>query len=190
VIIAFPTTRIVNHHLLRDVSAAIAALQSTPAADRALRTRAKARVDEAKLAAIEAFAKLNCWSHSARGFSISRLSGQRQYWDGAIDNHWLDHPLYFKAGRVCAAVVGQPYTAGVYYAEPGSVTRRCQAPGGLVDRGLRWRMPPNRYASIYYPGRTLFTVATAAPDLTPIVWLPEQNMTDLDFNIEAAGGAG
>jgi hypothetical protein len=186
VIIAFPTTRIVNHHLLRDVGAAIRALQAAPTADRALRTRAKARIDEAKTAAVEAFAKLNGWRHAPAGFTIHRLGGQRQYWDGQIDNHWLDHPLYFKAGRACAAVVGQPYTAGVYYAAPGSVTARCQALGGLVDKGLRWRMPPNRYASIYYPGRTLFTVATPAPDATPIIWLPEQNMTDLDFS---GGGA-
>jgi hypothetical protein len=182
VIIAFPATRIVNNCLLRDVSAAIRALHSTPAANRMLRIRARARVDEAKLAAITKFAELNGWSHCPRGFSIHRLGGQRQYWDGAVDNHWLDHPLYFKFGRTCVAVVGQPYTAGVYYAEPGSVTRRCQATGGLVDRGLRWRMPPNRYASIYYPGRTLFVVATTAPDATPIVWLPEQMMTDLDFS--------
>jgi hypothetical protein len=186
VIIPFPETRIVNNCLLRDVDTAIRALQSTPAANRALRIRAKARIDEAKLAAITKFAELNGWSHSARGFTIHRLGGQRQYWDGVVDNHWLDHPLYFKAGRVCAAVVGQPYTAGVVYAEPGSVTRRCQAPDGLVDRGLRWRMPPNRYASIYYPGRTVFVVATAAPDATPIVWLPEQLTADLDFRDRGA----
>jgi hypothetical protein len=182
VIIAFPTTRIVNHHLLRDVSAAIATLHSTPTADRALRTRAKARVDEAKLAAVEAFAKLNGWRHAPAGFTIHRLAGRRRrLWDRANDVWWVDHPLYFKAGRVPAAVVCQPYVGG-----SDELTRRCQQPGGLVSDGLRWRVPPNPLASIYYPGMTAFAVATAAADATPIVWLPEQNMTDLDFS---GGGA-
>jgi hypothetical protein len=181
VIIAFPTTRIVNHHLLRDVSNAIAALHSMPKNDRALLIRARARVEALKLVAVEEFARLNGWQHSVKGFSINRLGSQRQYWDGCIIHNWLDHPIYFKAGRTCVAVVGQPYRGGVYYGGVGGVTNRCQAPGGLVDKGLRWRVPPNAYASFHYPGRTLFTVATAAPDLTPIVWLPEQLATDVDF---------
>jgi hypothetical protein len=116
------------------------------------------------------FARRNSWRHDCRSFAPWRIGKAHGDWE-LIDqsSRWLDHPLYFrerrsdgKRGFVNAALVTQPYHADDDTLEAIA-----------AEHGLEWHRPPaGPYASIHFPGSTLFLVLTR-PGRT-IRWLDEQ----------------
>jgi hypothetical protein len=86
--------------------------------------------------------------------------------------HWVDHAVYYKArrhdgkrGLVNVAIVGQPYEFNSFIAEELAE---------LVGRGFKVTMPPQPFASVWYPAATIFLVVTL-PE-TNVRWLPEQEI--------------
>jgi hypothetical protein len=115
------------------------------------------------------FGTLNGWKlakkQAHRPEDIGRRSAINRSWR-LLD--WMDHPISYRADGRYVALVGQPYgdsNGGIaHFAED---IDRCTA-----KLNLRWHIPPDPLASIWYPGSTLFIVITT-PDIQP-VWLPEQ----------------
>jgi hypothetical protein len=114
-------------------------------------------------AAAKAFAALNGWRYRPNGsFAAGQLGrGIRAtcYWQ----RPWQDHALYFSAERRNVAIVGQPYQL-----IDGDVADF----EGYISKGYALHFPPNPYASIWYPGATLFLVLTLGS--VDVRWLPEQ----------------
>jgi hypothetical protein len=122
------------------------------------------------------FGALNGWTIAERSFTADAIGRAHSNFDGRYYSHtWMDHAIYFRARRPewktarCIAIVGQPY---------GHIDghRRELLDACVSKLGLRWHTPPNPYASIWYPGRTLFLVMTL-PDVD-VAWLPEQEISD------------
>jgi hypothetical protein len=66
---------------------------------------------------------------------------------------------------VNVAIVGQPYEFNSFIAEELAE---------LVGRGFKVTMPPQPFASVWYPAATIFLVVTL-PE-TKVRWLPEQEI--------------
>ncbi len=129
------------------------------------------RLRNAKPAAARAFAELNGWSYlgPSKAFSLERL-GKPLHASGSdvvqIRGRLFDHPLYFArkvAGertRFCVAKIGQPYLIQ----DQGDIDR--------LREHFQVQTAPMPYASIHYPGTTLFIVVTERE--VEVRWLPEQ----------------
>jgi hypothetical protein len=105
-----------------------------------------------------AFGHRNGWRLTTR-FSPYDLSGRRR------ECEWhFDHALYYRDARTRAkaALVMQPYDN----ADLGPLQAT------LAPLGLHCHVPPNAFASFWYPGWTVFIVVTK-PDVV-VHWLPEQ----------------
>jgi hypothetical protein len=129
-----------------------------------------------KEAAANAFAELNGWerlsgnrysfSPGDLGKSLAAASRDDGRFPG-LSSNFFDHPLYFvrrvpeKRVRICAAVVAQPYARNVH----DDVE--------LLRERFDVHMAPMPYASIHYPGSTLFIVV-AERGRAAVRWLPEQ----------------
>jgi hypothetical protein len=110
--------------LIRDIdSANLAARRSEirklPLSDR---RAAGDAADRAHRAAVNAFAALNGWQATKRGFNCLDLLGRSAMSDslrarGARDCELLDHHIWFRLGRRYVAAVGQPYLSDVDIAE-------------------------------------------------------------------------
>ena len=111
-----------------------------------------------------AFGALNGW-RVTREFALCKLCSARchRYCGGLI----TDHALFYRDARARrnVAIVNQPYLSRQELA--GS-----KLAATLATRGLRCQLPPNPFASFWYPGYTAFIVITRA-DVT-MRWLPEQ----------------
>ena len=122
-------------------------------------------------AAAHAFAHLNGWKLKAGApFNLSHIGLSiharlvPDYGRHRQDRRLLDHPLWFTAARRCVAAVGQPYDW-----EDDEI-EECRA--HLSGLGLALHIPPDPFASIHYPGNTLFLVVTQPG--VDVRWLPEQ----------------
>jgi hypothetical protein len=133
------------------------------------------RTHEEQQAALERrFGDINGWVLSERQFpptAIGRRSAPKFPMMAApisrASEFWFDHALYYRSRetRLCAAIVGQPYNG--LDAEHRAKLDLCAA-----RRGLAWHVSPMPYASLWYPGWTIFIVMTM-PGVT-VNWLPEQ----------------
>jgi hypothetical protein len=74
--------------------------------------------------------------------------------------------LYFKEGRKNAAIATQPYS---FESTVEECTEAAREYAEALELALH--VPRNPFASIWYPGSTLFLVLT---ELDHINWLPEQ----------------
>lgn len=83
--------------------------------------------------------------------------GEHYDWPGS------DHLAHFKRGRVPIAVLTQPYNT------PDVDRLKLYA----AANGLAVHMPPNPFASFWFPGWT-YCVLLTAPDFGPVTWLEEQ----------------
>lgn len=128
------------------------------------------------LTGLDTWASLNGLKRSGKHFglvtlahaSVSRLQYQND------DHAWpsRDHVMMFRRKAhpsAAACITTQPYTGERPYPQIEELRAY------LRKRDLVAHVPPNPFASFWYPGRTLF-VAIVRPD-TPIQWLPDQ----LDF---------
>src|SRR5262249_6421126 len=111
-----------------------------------------------------AFGALNGW-RGTREFALCKLCSARchRYCGGLF----LGHGVYYRDARPRAKVasVNQPYVSRQEFS--GSKLAATYA-----ARGLRCHVPPNPFASVWYPGYTAFIVITK-PDVE-VRWLPEQ----------------
>jgi hypothetical protein len=120
--------------------------------------------------AIQRFASINGWhtDRNVRAFNVEDI-GKRQARSYLIDQgtDMFDHPVYYRGGGKCAAIVAQPY--------PHSHDDAADAAGILAitaKHGVACHIPPCARASFHYPGGVLFYVFTSLDH--HIVWLPEQ----------------
>jgi hypothetical protein len=121
------------------------------------------------VAAARLFGQINDWQ-LCDWFGPDRIGKApdgRRDWDAPV---WcrrgevlFDHDIYYRRGRLRAAVVGQPYQQSPRAREAEEAGRRF---------GLVLHVPPQPTASLWYPGATLFLLLTE-PDVT-VRWLPEQ----------------
>jgi hypothetical protein len=121
------------------------------------------------------FGALNGWMLSTKPFTSDAIGRTQCSWNfnyrRGLGTEWMDHAIYYRAkvpGRRLGrniAIVGQPYDDGRH--------RREALDADAVEFGLRWHMPPQPFASIWYPGCTLFIVMTL-PEIK-VRWLPEQS---------------
>jgi hypothetical protein len=126
--------------------------------------RAFRKVLEAKQrAVIERFADLTGWQYDDCGFRPCDIGKVEFGYDYQIS--WNDQLLYFRRDGVNIAIVGQPYDLDRHHEELNGIARR---------HGLRWQVPPNSTANIWYPGWTYFIVLTLTEVL--VHWLPEQEV--------------
>jgi hypothetical protein len=113
------------------------------------------------------FAELNGWQLSGIHFGIDAI-GKGGRGNVQTQRPLFDHPLFFKSGRMNAAIVSQPYCD---FREP------CR------DDGLTWDLfafkyrlavsfPPNLRASFHSPGHAFFVVLHERSHVAQ--WLPEQ----------------
>jgi hypothetical protein len=125
-------------------------------------------------AGVKAFADVNGWRVTDRGFALTKLglSGGREY---ARYSSWQDHALYFKHDRKNIAAVGQPY--GGAWRDRAEEELNTLAAGGFAIH-----LPPQPFASLWYPGRCLFIVVTL-PGVS-VEWLPEQTVGCPPFHEE------
>jgi hypothetical protein len=108
------------------------------------------------------FGELNGWRLSRRMFMPEMIGTRRK----SLLYAYYDHPLHYRdAAGLNAAIIGQPY--GKW-----DDTRRARLDATAREYGLRWSVPPQPFASIWYPGSCLFIVLTK-PDVE-VHWLPEQ----------------
>lgn len=110
------------------------------------------------------FGELNGWQVAETSFTPDALGHVAMQWDAVIRD-WMDHYVCYRANNRNVAIVGQPYGHLDSY--------RADLDACAAGYGLRWHVPPQPYASIHYPGYTLFIVMTV-PAVTTIQWLPEQ----------------
>src|SRR5262249_24853729 len=111
-----------------------------------------------------AFGEVNGWALT-REFALCRLCSSRchRHCGGWI----VDHALFYRDActRRNVAIVNQPYLSRQEAAADLSAAT-------WAARGLRCHVPPNAFASFWYPGWTAFIVITR-PEVT-VRWLPEQ----------------
>lgn len=120
--------------------------------------------------AIKAFAKINGWRRAPDFFNLDKLGRgaptRNNHWDDNYrDRQLLDHPIWFYKDRRFVAAVGQPY--------PGAAGDLDRWRSHLARRGLVLHVPPDPFASIHYPGGTLFVVVTKPG--VEVRFLPEQD---------------
>ena len=119
----------------------------------------------AQQAATDAFADTNGWKKAPSTYDLSVLGrGTGIGWGGSPDRFLLDHPIAFSAKRRYVAIVGQPYPRAVDLAQQRARRKA---------RGLVLHVPPDPFASIHYPGGTLFLVITQPG--VEVNWLPDQD---------------
>jgi hypothetical protein len=132
---------------------------------------ANRRIGELHIEAEHAFGTINGWRTDASYyFPPERLGRPHHQWEQNLSG-WRDHSIYYKAPRhdgkrgfVNIAIVGHPYGLAPSWANDLH---------GLISNGYQLHVPPaGAYASIWYPGATLFLVLTL-PGIT-VRWLPEQ----------------
>lgn len=95
--------------------------------------------------------------NEGRDFKLTTLMHSKchdGWYDGRKWEPWMDHYWYAKRGRVSAAIITEPYH---------DIPR---------IEGLQTHMPPNKFASFWFPGWTIFCVITRPGEV--IKWLPEQ----------------
>jgi hypothetical protein len=123
---------------------------------------------KAKETAVAAFAALNGWREAPTVHNLDILGrGAASRFDIAShrdDGRLLDHPECFYFKRRFVAVVGQPYLDA-----SDIPTWRDH----LAGRGLILHAPTDPFASIHYPGATLFFVVTLRG--VGVRFLPEQD---------------
>jgi hypothetical protein len=111
------------------------------------------------------FGQINKWKLTTTHFGLDEF-GRRQPRRHQTYNSF-DHPLYYRDCYGCfAAIVGQPY---------GQLDEfRRGRLDALTSDNLTWHCPPEPYASIWFPGSTLFVVVTRTGRPSEVCWLPEQ----------------
>jgi hypothetical protein len=124
---------------------------------------------KAQDAAREAFARANGWHEAAWGWPALDCVGRGSNYQSpdrysARADSIFDHLMAFSAKQRIVALVGQPYMK----AEDIPSTRTL-----VAERGLSLHVPPDPFASIHYPGETLFLVVTK-PE-TSVAFLPDQD---------------
>jgi hypothetical protein len=128
---------------------------------------ARNKEDAARRAATDLFAEINGWRVTkASCYNLGLLgrgASSLSLWDSR-DHPLLDHAVWFRRDRRYVAAAGQPYLSAVDLAE-----ERAE----LTARGLIMCVPPDPFASLHYPGWTLFVVVTL-PGVA-VRWLPEQD---------------
>jgi hypothetical protein len=115
--------------------------------------------------AIHRFGAINGWHtgpevHSFNVASIGKRSGP--YCDH-LSSGTFDHPVWYRGGGKCAAIVGQPYP---------HTDDDADALAFAAKHGVACHIPPCARACFHYPGSCLFYVFTSPEH--QIVWLPEQ----------------
>jgi hypothetical protein len=109
------------------------------------------------------FGRINKWKLTTTHFGLDEF-GRRQPRPQRTDGGF-DHALYYRDLYGCfAAIVNQPY---------GSLDEIGWG-DALARYNLTWHVPPEPYASIWYPGFTLFEVITRTGRPSEVCWLPEQ----------------
>jgi len=98
-----------------------------------------------------------------RAFCLSALVGEGSIWGAPATWPGDDHTVYLRRYRRPAMVLAQPY-------ETSDVER---LKTWAAERGLIISMPPNPFASFWFPGWT-YCVAITAPDFGEVKWLPAQ----------------
>jgi len=112
---------------------------------------------ECKHALAKAFGALNGWRLTNKCFAPDDIGSQRTCIFAPVD-----HALFYRDRHRNVALVAQPYKS--------EVPTRLHA--HWAQRGLRCHVPPNAFASFWYPGVCMFIVITR-PE-TEVRWLPEQ----------------
>jgi hypothetical protein len=114
------------------------------------------------------FGEINGWRTDPNYYFAPEFLGQCGR-GRFVQPHWADHAVYYKApkpdgrrGLVNAAIVGQPYQMDAIGLSE------------LVASGLKVSLPVNPYASIWYPGVTLFVIVTLPK--VEVRLLPEQEV--------------
>lgn len=134
---------------------------------------------------VREFMKLNGWYVTECSFGLDALADGKKYvkysellprcpnpWEGV---NW-DHTMYFrhsKSGGKTAALVTQPYGHREKF-DYENINRPSHKPwkASIEWYKLKAHMPPNQFASVWFPGSTAFVVLTR-PDVE-VKWLPEQ----------------
>lgn len=115
-------------------------------------------------ACARAFGALNGWQLT-REFALCKLCSARcrRNCGGLI----VDHGLFYRDARTRrnVAIVNQPYLSRQEFSAD-------KMTAAWPARGLCCHVPPNPFASFWFPGWTAFIVITR-PDVT-VRWLPEQ----------------
>lgn len=112
------------------------------------------------------WATLNGIRRSERSFTLEALARGMSHggrWGGAYQFPGCDDPMYFRRGRVTAAVVVRPYPDKDF--EDLKVY--------AAANGLAAHVPPNPKASFWFPGFGHLVVLTA-PKFGAVKWLPDQ----------------
>jgi hypothetical protein len=113
------------------------------------------------------FAELNGWKLSRREF-VPELIGTRRYGtygvEWGVGNDLADHCLYFRADKTNTAILTQPYL---------KVAEIERFRAWTDHLGLALHLPPDPYASFWFPGYATFVVLTVAGG--EVRWLPEQD---------------
>jgi hypothetical protein len=135
-----------NRYMLRDILRA--QLECARGRERQESRALQFRLTTMQLNAINVFAAINGW----------RVG---QHHSGL---YWTDHGIHFNRNRRPVAIAGQPYGYPARYIDELNAYAR--------EHRMRWHAPPMPYASIWFPGSTLFYVM-ARPDVE-VRWLPEQ----------------
>jgi hypothetical protein len=160
-----PTAPEVQGHILREILRRHIELYRCP--DGGERNVLQCRIDEMRCEAEKAFAALNGWHINCGTFPASRIGKANGYMGADIVER--DHCLHFHEPtrpyrRV--ALVTQPYNRVID--EVAASTARL---------GLVTHLPPSGpWASIHFPGSTLFIVVTKPG--TKVRWLPEQECSE------------
>lgn len=110
-------------------------------------------------------ARLNGWRAAPRSRASTAWLGRGAAFRAPSHSYdpAFDHPLVFSKDRRVAAIVGQPY---------GHIDV-AKVKVALAEQGYALHTPPDPFASIYYPGGTLFLVVTL-PE-TAVRFLPDQD---------------
>lgn len=111
------------------------------------------------------FAELNNLKRTRRDFKMSALD-RGQHGGGDDPEYGIqwqggDHLSFFMRDGKAAAIITEPYS------------HLHQALLRATSFGLVCHMPPNPFASLWFPGWTFFVVITRR-DFGDVVWLPDQ----------------
>jgi hypothetical protein len=129
------------------------------------------RAGELQEFALQHFAGINGWKLTSKGFSakyIGRRYSADMYYLGPPE--FYDHVEHFRdvyRRNHNAAIVMQPYR---FAKTVEDCLRAARVYAEHLELGFH--VPANPFASVWYPGATLFFVFTE-PD-RPVYWLPEQ----------------
>jgi len=114
------------------------------------------------------FGLLNGWRLTQREFLADDLGTCRRHWEGLPA-----HPIFYRDPRTRRniALVAQPYIRDGCYRHPQDWLARLKA--SYAAQGLRLSVPPNAFASFWYPGWTAFLVVTKRDG--EVRWLPAKS---------------